>query len=302
MLATLPRGGYAQAIESRVPYSSGIEPPKLKAPPNACDCHMHIYDDRFPAAANATLKPPNASVEDYRLLQKRMGTTRVVVVTPSTYGTDNRCMVNAVAKLGPTARGIAVVDTTVTDIELKELAAAGVRGIRFNLTVGAVTTIDMLEPLARRIHDLGWHVQVNIAPEALVNNQDLLLRLPTPVVLDHMARIPLTGNVEQEAAFVAVTRLVDRGNAWVKLSGAYLGSKVGPPRYADTNPLGRAYVKIAPERIVWGSDWPHPTIDRDKPDDAVLFDLLAEWAPSEATRRRILVTNPEALYGFPPTT
>src|SRR4030095_6096867 len=136
MLATLPRGGYAQAIESRVPYSSGIEPPKLKAPPNACDCHMHIYDDRFPAATNATLKPPNASVDDYRLLQKRIGTTRVVVVTPSTYGTDNRCMVNAVAKLGATARGIAVVDTTVPDVELKELAAAGVRGIRFHLEVG----------------------------------------------------------------------------------------------------------------------------------------------------------------------
>ena len=302
LLANFARTGYAQGADSRAPYSSGVQPPKLEAPPNACDCHMHIYDSRFPAAANATLKPPSATVEDYRLLQKRLGTTRVVVVTPSTYGTDNRCMVDAVATLGATARGIAVVDTAVTDAVLRELAGAGVRGIRFNLTVGAVTTIEMVEPLARRIHDLGWHVQVNIAPDALVNNQDMLRRLPTPVVFDHMARIPLTGDVEQQAAFVAVNRLIDRGNAWVKLSGAYLGSKGGPPAYADTNPLGRAYAKIAPERIVWGSDWPHPTIDRDKPDDAMLFDLLAEWAPSEAARRRILVTNPEVLYGFPPTT
>ena len=173
------------------------------------------------------------------LLQKRLGTKRVVVVTPSTYGTDNRCMVDAVGRLGATARGIAVVDITVTDIELRELATAGVRGIRFNLTVGGVTTIEMVEPLARRIHDLGWHVQVNLAPDALVNNQDMLRRLPTPVVFDHMARIPLTGDVEQQAAFVAINRLIDRGNAWVKLSGAYLGSKVGPPTYADTQSLGR---------------------------------------------------------------
>ena len=131
-----------------VPYSSGTEAPKLKAPANACDCHMHIYDSRFPVAPTATLRPPNALPSDYRLLQKRIGTTRNVIVQPSTYGTDNRCTLDAMAQIGPTARAVAVVDTTVSDAELQRLAGLGVRGIRFNLVQAGATTVDMIEPLS----------------------------------------------------------------------------------------------------------------------------------------------------------
>ena len=298
LLATLPRVPFAQSNDQQVPYSSGTELPKLKAPPNACDCHMHIYDSGFPAAPTATLKPPDALVRDYLLLQRRIGTTRVVVVTPSTYGTDNRCTVDAIGKFGASARGVAVVDTSVSDEELKRLADAGVRGIRFNLTIGAVTTPDMIEPLSKRIAHLGWHVQLNIAPKQLLEMQDRLQRLPTPIVFDHLARIPLPAGVD-DPAFGAVATLIDQGRAWVKLSGAYIGSKVGPPTYADASKVAEAYVKLAPERVVWGSDWPHPTEQKEKPDDAVLFDLLATWASDEATRKKILVDNPAALYGFP---
>ena len=284
--------------QQAAPWSSGIEAPKLKAPPNACDCHMHIYDSRFPVAPNAKLRPPDATVDAYRLFQKRIGTTRNVVVTPSTYGTDNSVSLDAMAKLGATARGVAVVDTSVTDAELKRLNDLGVRGVRFNLVQSGATTIDMLEPLSKRVNDLGWHVQIHMLGDHIVENADLLQRLPAPIVFDHLARIPQPAGVDHPA-FALVLKLLDKGRTWVKLSGAYQDTRTGPPAYADVSTVARAYVKASPERLVWASDWPHPTEKADgKPDDAILFDLLADWAPDEATRNHILVTNPAALYGF----
>jgi predicted TIM-barrel fold metal-dependent hydrolase len=279
-------------------WSSGTEAPKLKAPLNACDCHMHIYDSRFPFAPNAKLRPPDATVEDYRLLQKRIGVTRNVVVTPSTYGTDNSCTLDAMAKISPTARGVAVVDTNVADAELKRLDRLGIRGIRFNLVQTGATTIDMLEPLSKRANDLGWHVQIHMLGDHIVENADLLRRLPAPIVFDHLARIPQPAGVDHPA-FGLVLKFLERGRTWVKLSGAYQDTKIGPPTYADVSKVARAYVKAIPERLVWASDWPHPTEKTDaKPDDAILFDLTADWAPEEATRDRILVDNPATLYRF----
>jgi D-galactarolactone isomerase len=281
-----------------VPWSTGTERPKLKAPPNTCDSHMHIYDSRFPTAPYATIRPSNASVDDYRLLQKRLGTTRNIVVAPSTYGTDNACTLDAMAKLGATAHGVAVVDTSVTDAELKRLHDLGIRGIRFNLVQSGATTIAMLEPLSKRVNDLGWHVQLHMLADAIVENADLLLRLPSPIVFDHLARIPQPAGVDHPA-FALVLKLLDKGRTWVKLSGAYMETKTGAPDYADVSKVARAYVKAAPERLVWASDWPHPTEKADaKPNDAILFDLLPNWAPDEARRNRILVDNPAALYGF----
>jgi D-galactarolactone isomerase len=294
-------GGFSASrgeTQQAVPWSSGTEAPKLKAPPNACDCHMHIYDSRFPVSAKAKLRPPDATVDAYRLFQKRIGVTRNVVVTPSTYGTDNSCTLDAMAKLGATARGVAVVDTSVSDAELKRLNDLGVRGIRFNLVQSGATTIDMIEPLSKRVNDLGWHVQIHMLGGQIVEIADLLQRLPSPIVFDHMARIPQPAGVDHPA-FAVVLKLVDKGQAWVKLSGAYMDTRTGPPAYADVSKVARAYVKASPERMVWGSDWPHPTEKADaKPDDAILFDLLADWAPDEATRNRILVDNPAALYRF----
>ena len=291
-------GVAAAEAEHVVPWSSGTAPPRLKAPANACDCHMHVYSTRFPAAPNAKLLPPDASVDAHRLLQKRLGTTRTIVVNPSTYGTDNSCTLDAIAKLGASARGVAVVDTSVTDAELKRLDDLGVRGIRFNLVQSGATTIDMLEPLSRRVNDFGWHVQVHMLGDQIVEAADLLRRLPSPIVFDHLARIPQPAGLDHPA-FALVLKLLDTGRTWVKLSGAYMETKVGPPTYADVSKVARAYVKAAPERLTWASDWPHPTEQADaKPDDAILFDLLADWTPDEATRNRILVDNPAALYGF----
>jgi D-galactarolactone isomerase len=281
-----------------VPWSYGTEPAKLKAPRNACDCHMHIYDSRFPAAPNAMMRPPDASVDAHRLLQRRIGKARTVVVNPSTYGTDNSCTLDAMARFGAAARGVAVVDTGVTDAELKRLHDLGIRGIRFNLVQSGATTIYMLEPLSERVTVLGWHVQIHMQGHQIVEAADLLQRLPSPIVFDHLARIPQPAGVNHPA-FGLVLNLLDSGRTWVKLSGAYMDTRTGPPTYADVGKVARAYVKAAPERMVWSSDWPHPTEHSDaKPNDAILFDHLADWAPDEAIRNRILVDNPAGLYGF----
>jgi D-galactarolactone isomerase len=194
---------------------------------------------------------------------------------------------------------VAVVDTSITDDALKQLADQGVRGIRFNLVQAGATTVEMLEPLAKRVEPLGWHVQIHMKGDQIVAIEDLLNRLPAPIVFDHLGRIPQPAGT-QHPAYRVILGLLDKGRAWVKLSGAYQDSKLGPP-YADATALAKAYAAAAPERLVWGSDWPHPT-ETTKPDDALLFDLLAEWVPDATTRERILVRNPEILYGFPALT
>jgi predicted TIM-barrel fold metal-dependent hydrolase len=286
----------AAADSPPVPFSSGTDTPSFRLPADACDCHMHIYDSRFPAAPTAKLRPPPATVDMYRLLQRRLGTSRNVVVTPSTYGTDNRCTLDALLQFGPTARGIAVADDSISDAELKRLDRAGVRGLRFNLAVGSVTTVDMIEPLARRIEPYGWHVQINMPVEELQRHRPMLARLPVPAVFDHFGRIPLPAGTAHPA-FGLIRDLMQQGRAYIKLSGAYLASKAGAPAYADVAPLARALIQAAPDQVIWGSDWPHPT-EASKPDDAALLSLLPEWAGSEPLLSRILITNPARLYRF----
>jgi D-galactarolactone isomerase len=302
-LAALSAAGIVPAKPSQkqgaVPNSSGTEAAKLRAPANACDCHHHIYDAvRFaPAQPGAE---PNARVAEYRLLQRRIGTTRDVVVTPRPYLTDNRVTLDAIAQFGANARGVAVIHPTITDAELDTLARGGIRGIRFSLaanpTTTAATTLDMIEPLSKRVNALGWHVQINMDADQIAAAEDLWSRLPSAIVFDHMGHIPQPIGMKHHA-FTIIRRLVDKGRTWVKLSVTYDNTKDGPPTYADVTKVAQAYVRAAPERMVWGSNWPHPNEPK-KPDDAVLFDLLAQWAPGEATRHRILVENPEVLYGF----
>jgi predicted TIM-barrel fold metal-dependent hydrolase len=293
-LAAEPRTAAAQQVK----WSTGTEAAKLRAPAGAADCHHHIYDAKYPVDPRSTLRPGDASVEDYRALQRRIGTTRNVIVQPSTYGTDNRCTLDALVAFGPTARAVAVVDTTVSDAELKRMNELGVRGIRFNLATGGATTPEMIEPLSKRANDLGWHIQINAPAATIMEIKDILNRVPSPIVFDHLAHIPEPEGTAHPL-FAVVTALIDKGDTWVKLSGAYADTKIGPPSYSDSSAVARAYVKKAPERLVWGSDWPHPGERDNKPDDAVLFDLLLDWAPDERVRNRILVQNPETLYGFP---
>lgn len=281
-----------------VPNSAGTAPPRLRAPANAADCHMHIYDPRFPEPPSKRPSPRDATVAHYRLLQQRNGTSRVVVVQPRAYATDNRVTVDALKQLGAGARGIAVLHPTVTDAELKQLDAAGIRGVRFSLgeAATAVVTIDMVEPLAQRIAPLGWHVQLHAPGDLIAEQAALLRRLPATLVIDHMGRLPPAAGLAHPA-YPVIRSLLDAGRTWMKLAGAYFNSTGGRPLYPGSEKIARALVEAAPERMVWGSDWPHPS-ETDKPDDAQLFDLLSTWVPDEATREKVLVMNPEALYGF----
>ena len=287
-----------RAAAQPVKWSAGTEPARLRAPANAADCHHHIYNARYPADPKAALRPPDALVEDYRGLQRRIGTTRNVIVTPSTYGIDNRVTLDALAAFGPQARAVAVVNDKVADSELRRMHELGVRGIRFNLAQAGATTPEMIEPLSKRVNELGWHIQISAPVTTIMSLMGTFERVPSPIVFDHLARIPEPAGIN-DPLFAQVRALIDKGRTWVKLSGAYISSKIGPPSYADASAVARAYVKAVPERLVWGSDWPHPSEPDVKPDDALLFDLLADWAPDEAVRHRILVENPEALYGFP---
>jgi D-galactarolactone isomerase len=296
ILGAIARSATAQEVR----YSSGTEHPRLKVPANACDCHHHIYGSQYKVDPRSTLRPGDATVDDYRALQKRIGTSRNVIVQPSTYGTENAPTLDALVAFGPSARAVVVVDTTVTDAELKRMHNLGARGIRFNLAQAGATTPEMIEPLSKRVNELGWHIQINASASTIMEIMPILEKVPSPIVFHHLAHIPEPDGINHPL-FGKVRGLIDRGRTWVKLSGAYADTKVGPPTYSDSSAIARAYVKAAPERLVWGSDWPHPGV-RDpepKPDDATLIDLMLDWAPDDAVRNRIFVDNAATLYDFP---
>ena len=285
-----------------VPFSAGQQRPQAALPAGACDCHVHVYDSRYPAAPGAKLLPPDASASDYQALQRRIGTTRTVLVTPSTYGTDNRCMLDGLAALGAGARGVAVIDGSESDAALQDLHAAGVRGVRLNLSLGVSGTADLLEPLARRIAPLGWHLQLLMAPDLLAAQGEVLRQLPVPLVFDHFGRIAPGG--AGQAAHALLLGLLQRGQAWIKLSGGYIVSERHTVEDPALDALAATYLRCAPDRVVWGSDWPHATASagvQPMPDDARQIDRLHDWMRlAGVSPQRVLVDNPQALYGFPP--
>lgn len=272
--------------------------PRLTAPPGACDTHMHVYEDRFPLAPTATFKPPHSPVGDYLAMRRRIGVERTVVVQPSGYGFDNTCTLEAMAAMGPSARGIAVVGPGVTDEELDRLTKAGMRGIRYFMLPGGALPWETLETMAARVAEFGWHVQLQLDGRLLPEREALLKRLTGTLVIDHNGKF-LEPVPPDHPSFKCLLRLVENGRTWVKLSAPYETSKAGPPLYADVGALAKALARAAPDRMVWASNWPHPSVPRDQvPDDADLLDLLLDWAPDERVRRKILADNPARLYGF----
>src|SRR6185312_648240 len=263
-----------------------IESPKLVAPPGSCDCHMHIYEDRFPLAPTATFKPPNAPVSEYRKVQRALGITRAVVVQPTGYGFDNRCTLEGMAELGANARGIAVVRPEVSDAELKALTDAGIRGVRFHMQKGGVLPWEALEGLAAKVLPFGWHVQLQLDGRELTEHETRLKDLPGTLVIDHVGKFgqPITTT---HPGFAVLLRLLDTGKCWVKLSAPYESSKIGPPRYDDVAALAHILAKAHAERCVWASNWPHPN-QKNVPPDAAMLDLLLDWVDDDATRARIL--------------
>ena len=270
--------------------------PRLKAPAGACDTHMHFYDARYPTAPTATMTPPDASVADYRAVQRRLGLSRTVIVQPTTYGTDNRCTLEGIAGLGlDSTRGIATVDDSVGERELEDLTSRGMRGARFHMLRGGAIPWDQLDRIAARVQGVGWHVQLQLDGRELPEREAQIRGWPGTIVIDHVGKflepVPL-----DQPAFRCLVGLVESGRVWVKLSAMYEVSKAGPPLYDDVGRLATELVRIAPERMLWASNWPHPGQPRQ--DEAVLLDTLLDWAPDDATRQKILVDNPARLYGF----
>lgn len=270
--------------------------PQLKAPADACDCHMHIYDSRYKPAATSLFPPPDAPVTAYRAVQKQLGLTRAVIVQPNAYAFDNACTEDAIAELGASTRGVATIAPGIADAEIERLTRAGFRGARCYMLKGGILSWDDVDAIASRIASFGWHVQLQLDGRELPSYAARLAALPVEAVIDHNGKFlePVT---PAHPGFRALLDLLDRGRCWVKLSAPYETSRSGPPHYQDVSALARALAAAYPERCVWATNWPHPNI-KPQPSTAATLDLLLDWAPIEATRRRILVDNPARLYGF----
>jgi D-galactarolactone isomerase len=258
---------------------------------------MHFYDPKYPMAPTALLAPPPGDVPTYRLLQQRLGIERTVVVQPTAYGTDNRCTLEGITALGlGVARGIAVVDDRASPEHLKALTEGGIRGARFQMLPGGAIPWEMLDAIAARVQDFGWHVQLQTDGRVFPERARQIMNWPGRIVIDHVGKFLEPVGVEHPA-FRCLLRFVETGRVWVKLSAPYELSKSGAPGYEDVGRLAKALVKAAPERMLWASNWPHPSV-KEGPDDADLLDLILDWAPDEGARHRILVDNPAELYGF----
>ena len=290
-------------MPARAPFSSGHEAARTRLPAGACDCHLHVYDARVPAVAGARLHPPDASITDYRQVQARMGTSRAVLVTPSTYGADNALLLQGLTQLGAQGRGVAVITGEEDDTRLQALHDQGVRGVRINLSLGATNDADGIPRIAARIAPLGWHLHLLMPLPQLMELAPMLRALPVNLVFDHFARLT-PADCGTHPAHAWLLAMLAEERAWIKLSGGYLVSPLGSTDDPALDALARSFIDAAPGRIVWGSDWPHATASaghQPMPDDARQVDRLAHWAGDGAQLARILVHNPERLYGFTST-
>ena len=275
--------------------------PKVKAPDGTCDTHAHVFgpQDRYPYSPARGYTPPDAPYEAYRHLHTVLRVTRGVLTQPSVYGTDNRAMLDAVARDPENLRAVAAVGADVSDDELARLHRAGARGIRVNLVdKGGMPfdSFDAVEAFAQRILPMGWHIEylvhVHEFPEL-----DVLGRLPVDSVIGHFGYMSAACGVAHPG-FQAFLRLFEKGRVWVKMTAPYRLTQHDETPYEDVEPIARALRETRPDRLLWGTDWPHPINPKPMANDGDLFDHLAEWLPEENSRRGVLVDNPARLYGF----
>jgi 2-pyrone-4,6-dicarboxylate lactonase len=275
--------------------------PKLKMPPGACDAHVHIFGPRkrFAFAEGRSYTPSDATKEMLFSLHEFLGIEHCVIVQPNCHGYDNSVTEDAIAATGQASRGIALVPTTVSDDELKRLDAAGLRGARFHYMkhLAKGPSIDEVIAFGKRLADIGWHLKIHMEAALIADLAPSLKRSAVPVVIDHMGRVDASLGLNQPG-FTSLLKLMDDKKMWVKVSGSDRITRQGPP-YADAVPFARKLVADFGDRVVWGTDWPHPNHTH-IPDDGLLVDILAEIAPSQAQRQALLVDNPQRLYKFAP--
>ncbi|WP_426957300.1 amidohydrolase family protein [Muricoccus radiodurans] len=272
--------------------------PSWRPPPGACDAHCHIFgpDAVFPYAEDRAYTPPDAPYEALVALHAKLGIERAVIVHASCHGSDMRVTLDGIARSGGRMRGVAVVDPGVTDAGLAALHAGGIRGVRFNFVrhLGGMPDMAFFERVLAQVEPLGWHVVLHLDAQDVVELAPRIARIRIPFVIDHMGRVKAKGGLDQPA-FAALIELMRNPLAWVKICGMERVSSAGAP-FHDAVPFATKLAELAPDRVLWGTDWPHPNISGDMPNDGDLVNLLALAVPDEATRRRVLVDNPNRLY------
>jgi len=271
--------------------------PRFKLPPGACDAHNHVFGPaaKFPYAPERRYTPEDAPKEALTALHALLRIERAAIVQASCHGKDNRAMLDAIADAPDKRRGVAMVDDTFTDRDLAALDRGGIRAVRFNFVrhLGGTPDMDVFYRVIDRIKGLGWHVVLHMDAPDIVPLGDMMRKLPLPFVIDHMGRVEATAGTEQPA-FRALLELAKRKNCWIKVCGA---ERISLPPYAAAVPIARAIVETIPDRVLWGTDFPHPNLKHEA-DEADLVDLIPQFAVTAEAQRKLLVDNPATLYGF----
>ncbi len=302
MAESIPDYAPLCAAPDRNPRGPGSAFPAL-----ACDTHAHIFGPaaQFPYVRERIYTPPDSTYDDYRKLLAALGVQRAVLVQPSVYGEDNAAMLDAMRRFGPGVRAVAVADPNISSSDIGALHRAGVRGLRFNVVDRRdgknIVPADMLRGLAARVAEFGWHIELLVNVDEAAGFARAVADIPVPIVLGHLG-YPKSGARDwtAHAAFGDLLRLLDGGRCWIKLTGPYRISAAPDVPYDDVDAAAHKLVASAPQRLVWGTDWPHAMKKKRMANDGELADLLERWAPDAATRARILVDNPAELYGFAP--
>jgi predicted TIM-barrel fold metal-dependent hydrolase len=272
---------------------------KFTPPPLACDAHCHVFGPaaKFPYDPKAAYQPEDAPFEELQKLHSRLGLQRAVIVHASCHGADMRVTLDAIARAGGRYRGTAIIDESYTEKDFERMHDGGIRAVRFNFVrhLGGRPDMRFFQKTVDRLQALGWHLILHLDAQDLVELKDVFRKLPVPFVIDHMGRVKAAEGLDQQP-FRILLEAMKNEKCWVKICGAERVSSKGPP-FTDAVPFGRALVEAAPDRVLWGTDWPHPNV-KWMPDDAALVDLFPLMAPEPALQRKILVENPARLYGF----
>jgi 2-pyrone-4,6-dicarboxylate lactonase len=287
-------------VKSTPPPDPHPRKPKFKPPPLACDAHCHVFGPaaKFPYAPDAPYWPPDSPFESLRELHKKLGLERAVIVHASCHGSDMRVTLDAIARSGGSYRGTAIIDESCSEKEFQRMHDGGIRGVRFNFVrhLGGRPDLGFFRKTIQKLPFFGWHLVLHVDANDLVEFKDLFSKLPVPMVIDHMGRVKAADGLEQ-APFKVLLEFMKNENCWVKVCGAERVSSLGPP-FTDAVPFARALIAAASERVLWGTDWPHPNVGGHMPNDGDLVDLFPLMAPEPEMQYKILVDNPARLYGF----
>jgi predicted TIM-barrel fold metal-dependent hydrolase len=287
-------------MKTTAPPDPNTKKPKFRPPPLACDAHCHIFGPgaKFPYAPDAPYHPPDSPFESLQKLHAILGIERAVIVHASCHGADMRVTLDGIARSNGRYRGTAIIDESYGDREFQRLHDGGIRGVRFNFVrhLGGRPDMAFFNRTVERVKDIGWHLILHLDATDLAELDALFKRIPVPMVIDHMGRVKAADGLEQPA-FKVLLEWMRNEKFWVKICGAERVSSKGPP-FTDAVPFARELIEAAPDRILWGTDWPHPNVGKHMPNDGDLVDLFAQMAPEPALQKKILVDNPARLYGF----